>query len=515
MDTRDGYHLWSKTFDRDASGLFRIQSEIASAVAAAFDYQEPDTLATGDRVTQTSELETYELFLLGLHQLHSETASNLLLAIEYFESAIAKDPGYARAYAGLSESFSDLYDLRGDQDLLHKAEAAAEFALQLDDQSADSYRAIGFVKSDHKDYSGAEAAFTKAIELNPNDVKAYSYLAAAYRRQGRESESFNLLQKSLQLHPMSGRLNNRVGLHYWSKAGEDWDTAFEYFTRAMERDPNYPYSYWYVGHYYYSTGQPDRAIPYVSKVVDLTSGPTKAGVMAELLTMIYVDMGDYESAGKFVRRMKEIEADHFSIINAEIQLQIARGNFSVARDHVHSTLAVKVGIDWIAGLMAFYEMVIGDTVHAEEIYAHLASRPEPSGYRNEANLYRSNELEWGMLGAVNLAYLNKRNQDTQAAQELLRKAREFIELDKSPLYSWYTGSSFYVLAQIAAVEGNNETAIEYFREAVEAGWTKSWFGRIDPIMADLRKDARYLQILEELEDRLLKMRERTEVLALN
>ncbi|MCH8303409.1 MAG: hypothetical protein IH912_11705 [Proteobacteria bacterium] len=88
-------------------------------------------------------------------------------------------------------------------------------------------------------------------------------------------------------------------------------------------------------------------------------------------------------------------------------------------------------------------------------------------------------------------------------------------MDKSRPYSWYAGSSFYVLAQIAAVEGNNETAIEYFREAVEAGWTKAWFGRIDPIMADLRKDVRYMDILEELEERLLEMRQSTTALAAN
>ena len=80
---------------------------------------------------------------------------------------------------------------------------------------------------------------------------------------------------------------------------------------------------------------------------------------------------------------------------------------------------------------------------------------------------------------------------------------------------WFFGGIPYVLAQIAAVEGNNDAAIEYLRKAVDAGWTRAWFGRIDPIMADLRKDARYMQILEELEDKLFKMRERTTVLALH
>jgi hypothetical protein len=80
---------------------------------------------------------------------------------------------------------------------------------------------------------------------------------------------------------------------------------------------------------------------------------------------------------------------------------------------------------------------------------------------------------------------------------------------------WLDGSIHYVLAQIAAVEGNNDAAIENVREAIEAGWTRAWFGRIDPIMADLRKDARYIQMLEELEEKLLEMREHPKMLASN
>ena len=114
--------------------------------------------------------------------------------------------------------------------------------------------------------------------------------------------------------------------------------------------------------------------------------------------------------------------------------------------------------------------------------------------------------------AVNLAYLHSSNGDIRAARELLVKAREYIESNSE---HWYVVGKLYILAQIAAVEGNNDLAIENFRKAVDAGWTKAWFGQIDPIMTDLRKDGRYMQILEELEDKLLEMREHPKVLASN
>ncbi len=228
--------------------------------------------------------------------------------------------------------------------------------------------------------------------------------------------------------------------------------------------------------------------------------------------------GDYESAANTIRREREYKSDQFQVPNREIQLQLALGDFPTARDIVHSTLSKYIDKDMETSRMAFYEMVIGDTTHAEEIYARLAAVPDPPGLMifnpnkpGGGNLYWDEDLIWGMLGAVNLAYLHTRNGDTRAARELLVKAREYI-VSRSAEPRFFGGIP-YVLAQIAAVEGNNDAAIEYLRKAVDAGWSRAWFGRIDPIMADLRTDARYMQILEELEEKLLEMREHPKTLA--
>ena len=510
VDARDGYHLWSHTFDRHTSDLFRVQNEIAVAVARTFEYRELDALAIDDLAAQSNEFQSYDLYLLGLHQLHKNTPSSYMLAIQHFERAIEMDPSFVQAYAGLSDSYAQRYWYENDQELLDKAESAAEYAMLLDDQSAEAFAALGRVKDLTRDYSGAEVAFRKAIALNPNDLRVQMWLARQIVLQGRHEEARVMVKNALDLNPMSGELNYRMGtLYYWTPH-RDWDIAFKYFKRAMDRDPDYQAPYRQVGLYYRGAGLLDQAIPYFRKYVDQTTGPTKAGKAIGLLASTYVDIGDYTSAANLIRRTKDLEPDHRGAINSEIHLQLARGDFSAARDIVHGLLPRYIDDDIRTSLMAFYEMVIGDTDHAEEIYARLAAAQEPNTY-GQVNLYRGNELSWGMLGAVNLAYLHKNNGDTRAAQELLGKAREYIESRKYP--SKFGRGDIYVLAQIAAVEGNNDAAIEYVREAVEAGWVKAWFGRIDPIMADLREDARYMQILEELEEKLLKMRERSVILA--
>lgn len=513
VDTRDGYHLWSQTFDRRTDDLLSIQNEIAVAVTRTFEYRQLDALAIDDLPAGPGALQAYDFYLLGLHQHRRGTPSSIMLAIRHFERAIEIDPSFARAYAGLSESYAVGYLVDGDQELLGKAEAAAEYSLLLDDQSAESFAALGKVKGVKLDYSGAEAAYRKAVALNPNNVRAHMYLALHISKQGRKEEALVMVQNALELDPMSGRLNHWMGHFYIDMPHRDWDAAFKYFKRAMDRDPDYPSPYSTVGRYYRTTGQLDQAIPYLRKLVDLTAGPTKAGLNIELLAGTYVDIGDYTSAAQVIRRAKELEPDHFDAINSEIHLKLASGDFSAARDIIHGLLPTYIGKVPETSLMAFYEMVIGDTDHAEEIYTRLAAAPELTGMYGGVNLYRSNELSWGMLGAVNLAYLHKRNGDTAAARELLIEAREYIESRRDR--PEFAGSTAYVLAQIATVEGNSDAATAYVREAVEAGWTKAWFGRIDPIMADLREDARYLQILEDLEEKLLDMREHPRMLASN
>ena len=157
-----------------------------------------------------------------------------MLAIPHFERAIEIDPSFARAYAGLSESYAGRFRYEGDKDLLEKAASAAEYALLLDDQSAEAYFALGRTKIKKRDHSGAETAFLRALDLNPNYAPALSWLATAYDRQGKEDEAFAILQKALDLNPMSGELNTYMGHLQYLATGGDWDTAFKYWKRQTQ-----------------------------------------------------------------------------------------------------------------------------------------------------------------------------------------------------------------------------------------------------------------------------------------
>ena len=260
VDTRNGYHLWSQTFDRRTTDLFSIQSDIAAAVATTFELQELGASESDDRVAGPVEMQAYDHYLLGMHYLHKETASIQPLAIEYFERAIEADPTFARAYAGLSESYGNRYVWEWDPALLRKAESAAEYAVLLDDRSAEAFFSLGRVKRLNEDQAGSIAAYEKAIKLNPNHARAYARVANRHSDEGQDDLALSVAQKALELNPVSAEMNSFMGkLHY--DINQDWDSVYPYFNHAMEIDPEHPDSYQAFGNYYRFTGQLDHAIP--------------------------------------------------------------------------------------------------------------------------------------------------------------------------------------------------------------------------------------------------------------
>jgi TolB-like protein/DNA-binding winged helix-turn-helix (wHTH) protein/tetratricopeptide (TPR) repeat protein len=506
IETESGYHRWSHTFDLPVSDLSAIPGTIAALTAESFGYSGVEELEVAEASTLVGDVRAYDHYLLGLLHLRAESASDLMLAVEYFERAIELDPGFARAYSGLAESYTDLYWFEEIPDYLDKAESAVDHALTLDNESADAFRVLGILRAHRQDHTGAEAAYLEAIERNPNDVRTISWLADTYWQLGKMNEATGLLEAALQHNPWSGLLNNRLGYYHSIKPDLDLDKAFEYFERAMDYEPDYPYSYFYAGLIYNSIGQIDKALPYLLEAAELTAGPSKISLSDEVLQSVYIKLGNHDAAAELLRRMKKIEPDSAVSINAEIQFLIANNQTAEARFLLHSLLTDHLHRDEIMGLLAAYELLIGDTAHAEALYLRLNSAKRADSNDDSAALFQYKQLKWGMLGAVNLAYLYVQKQELSKAQALLDRARAFVESSQSSQVAyklaWFAGSATYVQAQIAAIEGDRDAAIRLLQQAVDEGWTRVWFTRVDPIMQNISHDSRFQQTLNAVEQKL-------------
>jgi adenylate cyclase len=199
-------HLWADTYDRVLEDVFAVQSDVAENIAKALRAE----LTPGERERlqrkPTENLEAYDLCLKGLRVGESLIPDGLRQAEQHFHGAIALDPGYARAYSGLSLTLG-LHGFLGNVDpaeLFPRVKAAAQEALRLDPSLGEAHTALAFVAFWHEwDWAKVERELETALELNPDDPWALGYRGWAYMFTERFAEAEECLVKALYLDPLS------------------------------------------------------------------------------------------------------------------------------------------------------------------------------------------------------------------------------------------------------------------------------------------------------------------------
>ena len=217
----DGFHLWSESYDRNLQDIFAVQDEIALAIVDALRV----TLGTRDleRVVArpTRDVEAFEAYLRGRFEMHQRTAASLERAVQEFRAAIARDPQYAAAYSGLSDSWILRTEYAGvpNDESLRQAEPMARRALELDPELAEAHASMGLVLQNKADFAGSIRYLQRAIELNPSYSVAYHWLGLAYTAMGRMRESAEVVRKALEIDPeyLTGK---RVLLNAHRRLGE-------------------------------------------------------------------------------------------------------------------------------------------------------------------------------------------------------------------------------------------------------------------------------------------------------
>ena len=241
INVADGFHLWSETYDRDMTDIFAIQSDVAQRVVEILKIQ---LLAgTKQQIERrgTENLEAYQSYLKGRHLWNRRNGEDMRKAIEFFNQAIAKDPGYARAYAGMADCYVVLPEYAGfaQRETTAKARAAALKALELDSTLAEPHASLGAVKARFDwDWPGAEAEFRQAIALNANYATAHHWLAGnVLEPLGRYDEALAELKQAQELDPLSPIINAELG---WilARVGKD-DLAIQVLQKQIALDSSF------------------------------------------------------------------------------------------------------------------------------------------------------------------------------------------------------------------------------------------------------------------------------------
>ena len=246
IQVKDQGHLWAEEYDRDFSDLLVLQGEIARKISdqieIALGGHRPSAPRTGI-VASPANQEAYELYLKGQYFWNKRTPEGLERAIGYFQQATSKDPNYARAYAGLADSYALLggYTLISQNEFMPKARAAALRAVELDDKLPEAHTAWALVVQNYDwDWQTAEKEFRRAIELNPSYATAHHWYAEHLAWMGRFDEALAESEKARQLEPLSLiiAVDHAVILYY----ARQYDRALAQFDAVRDMDPGFPRS---------------------------------------------------------------------------------------------------------------------------------------------------------------------------------------------------------------------------------------------------------------------------------
>ncbi len=202
ISVKDGYHLWSKRYDRELKDVFAIQDEIAHQIVRALEVELSDTEELRLGKVTTKNVEAYELYLRGRQFFYRSKRKSIECALEMFSHATEKDPRYALAYAGAADCYSYLY-MYFDNDTYNLAMARnkSQIALDIDPGLSEAHSACGLAVSLSKEYAQAEEEFKAAIELNPRQFEAYYFYARTCFVQGRLEEAVELFEKAESVKP--------------------------------------------------------------------------------------------------------------------------------------------------------------------------------------------------------------------------------------------------------------------------------------------------------------------------
>jgi TolB-like protein/Flp pilus assembly protein TadD len=277
ISVSDGYHLWSQQFDKNSDEIFVIQDEIASSIV---DRLKLDLLpAEKERLLKryTSNVKAYFDYLQGRFFWNKRSKEGFEKSIQYYQSALEKDPDFVLPYAGLADVYGTLgwYDIQPKKEVFEKSKEFAQKALKLDDHIGEAHAAMGnYLGWCEFDWENAEKSYRSALRLNPSNAEIHHQYAHLLEVRGLFKEAISEMEIALELEPLLINFYSCLGqiLFYSSQ----YERAQEILIKSMELDPDFFWPYFWIARVYQMTGKKDNAIEMYKKAATFPAIQTMA-----------------------------------------------------------------------------------------------------------------------------------------------------------------------------------------------------------------------------------------------
>lgn len=261
VEARDGRHRWGERYDRQLTDVFHVQDEIVRHVVSALRVEVAPAERRQFENRYIAGIDAYDAFLRGLDLLGRRSLADNPGARAYFEQAIAIDPGYARAYAGLAMTYAQraVYG-HGPSvaEALNKGEEIARKGLTIDNSVPQLHYAMGLIDMYRGNLEAAIASVSRAIEVRPSYADGYGLLAWILHFAGRPEEGLVAMRQAIALNPSNPSLYRTVtaALHY--ELG-NLSNALRLLEESVEMNPDQLLTHIYLAAVYSALGQLEAA----------------------------------------------------------------------------------------------------------------------------------------------------------------------------------------------------------------------------------------------------------------
>jgi tetratricopeptide (TPR) repeat protein len=325
VDVQTENVIWSEQYNRKQSELISLQSEIARDVSSKLKLKLSGADEQKLNKVYTTNPDAYQLYLKGRFYWNKLTPKDLRQSLEFYQQAIDKDPAFALAYVGISDTYMGLgipdvmLGVIPPQESVRKARNAADKALEIDPTLAEAYASRAHVKWKERDWAGADEDFKHSIELNGNYSNAHRFYAIYLVSMGRSEEAVREVRRSEELEPLSVSVKAHVAVIFYF--ARRYDEAIAAGKKAVELDAMSTVAHQRLGSAYEQTGMFPEAIAEFQKAVD---GSNRVQLAVASLAHAFALAGKRAEAEKLLAELKERSGSEYvsSYLIAEIYVAL-------------------------------------------------------------------------------------------------------------------------------------------------------------------------------------------------
>ena len=502
INVEDGYHIWSKDYDREVTDVFQIQDEVASNIALAL-VESFDGLQTKP-AARTDSLAASQAYRTGRLHWWRRTPTEIQKAIEMFAQALEHDAQFAPAYAAMADSWL-LLSLYGNVTKLKATEKAQDMidkALAIDPESAEAFAALGLARWQIGQMDAAESALRHATELNEDYIPAQLWLAGVLGVLGRFPEEHLVLKNAMAKDP----LNELLVVNYAGNLSTrgDWETGRALLRDLLELRPDSTMLLRSLAKMELSNGNLVEGWKLANRSYQLApEDPEEIATLAST----WVLLGDVDQAERLLLEGLKSSDQNASLLASRWLNLLVSHRYEEAEAMVRE-LKMQLGdevpeaqarvFNYQLGMIA---LVRGDYLQARQLLMSALSESEQAAYSGHD------------VTVVTLASVaSKLAGEDEQARELLEEADRKIQRGR---LNGVDDPGIYVNeAVLLVMRSDPARAMQKLREAYEHGFREQWVLEIDRRLDPLRDQPEFISLRERIRDDLLNARVEIQSLSL-